>query len=184
MTSCWFTSDHHFSHRNILTYTKRPFANVDEMDEVMIQNWNSVVKPGDRIYHLGDFALCPPERATKIARRLLGQKFLLFGNHDRKLRESMEFLACWIWARDMAQVEVDGQKIELCHYAMRTWNGQHRGAWQLHGHSHGSLPELATQRQCDIGVDCWNYAPVSFETLKIRMNKKTFAPIDHHEERK
>ena len=50
----WFTSDSHFGHRNIITYSSRPFSSVEEMDETLIQNWNSVVKPNDLIFNLGD----------------------------------------------------------------------------------------------------------------------------------
>ena len=62
---------------------------------------------------------------------------------------------------------VDGQQLVLCHYAMRVWPGQHQGAIQLYGHSHGNLPGTATS--CDVGVDCWGFAPVSIEDIKRRL---------------
>jgi len=48
---------HAFSHRGIITYANRPFASMEEMDEVLVQRWNERVRPGDRVYHLGDFAV-------------------------------------------------------------------------------------------------------------------------------
>jgi calcineurin-like phosphoesterase family protein len=73
-----------------------------------------------------------------------------------------------------------GQKIILCHYAMKVWNESHHGTWQLYGHSHGSLPEDPNARQTDVGVDSWNYTPVSMEQLNILMAKKKWKPIDRH----
>ena len=52
----WFTSDTHFGHYNIIKYCNRPFSSTDEMDNIMITNWNKSVKPNDTIYHLGDFS--------------------------------------------------------------------------------------------------------------------------------
>lgn len=180
--SIWFSSDTHYGHGNVIEYAKRPFASVEEMDEAMVERWNKVVKPGDLVYHLGDFALCAPERAVALARRLNGQKFLIFGNHDKRLRTHIEFLGTWIWARDLTQIKVGNQKITLCHYAMRTWASAHHGAWQLYGHSHGTLLENPSARSADVGVDCWNYAPVAYETLEAKFAERRWDPVDHHGE--
>lgn len=177
----WFTSDTHYGHANIVKYSARPFADMAEMREAMIANWNARVKPGDLVYHLGDFALCDVEDACKIAKRLVGQKYLVFGNHDKRLRKDKTFLGHWIWARDLEQITVEEQKITLCHYAMLTWNQSHRGSWMLHGHSHGSLSDDPGALRLDVGVDCWGMAPVSFAEIQARMATKTFTPVDHHE---
>lgn len=176
----FFTSDTHYGHTNILKYSKRPFDDIEEMREAFIENWNSVVRPGDLVYHLGDFAFTTPEEAANIARRLNGQKYLVFGNHDKRLRREVGFLNQWIWFKDFAEIKVSDQKIVLCHYPMLTWNQSHRGSWNLHGHCHGSLPPDNHARRVDVGVDCWNYYPVSFEALKPVMDAKDFKPLDHH----
>lgn len=176
----WFTSDTHYGHARILSYTSRPFESVDEMDERMVELWNAVVKPGDSVYHLGDFALCDIDRALKVVKRLQGQKFLIFGNHDKRLRKDPRFLGHWIWARDLESIDVEGQKIVLCHYAMRVWNRSHHGSWQLFGHSHGTLRDDPALLQLDVGVDCWGYAPVSFETIREKMGQKKWEPVDQH----
>ena len=56
MTSVYFTADQHFSHAGIIGLCKRPFRSIEEMDEAMIANWNTVVGPDDDVWHLGDFA--------------------------------------------------------------------------------------------------------------------------------
>lgn len=82
MINTWFTSDTHFGHKNILEYEKvaRPFATIEEMHEVMIDRWNSVVAVNDIVYHLGDF--CFGRHWLAIAKRLKGKKKLVMGNHD------------------------------------------------------------------------------------------------------
>lgn len=82
MINTWFTSDTHFGHKNILEYEKehRPFASLEEMHEVMIERWNYVVKPKDKVYHLGDFAF--GRKNISIAGKLNGRKILILGNHD------------------------------------------------------------------------------------------------------
>lgn len=176
----WFTSDTHFGHANVIRYSDRPFDDVEEMNEIMIRNWNAIVRPGDLVYHLGDFAFTRPEQATKIAKRLMGQKYLVWGNHDKALRKDKDFMAQWIWAKDIADIKVGDQRIVLCHYAMLTWNQSHRGAWNLHGHSHGSLKEDPHSLRVDVGVDCWDYQPAMFETIRAVMETKDYLPVDHH----
>lgn len=82
MVDVWFTSDTHFGHVNILEYEKeaRPFSTIDEMNEVLVDRWNKVVKPKDIIYHLGDFAF--GKHNVFYASRLNGIKRLVMGNHD------------------------------------------------------------------------------------------------------
>jgi calcineurin-like phosphoesterase family protein len=82
MVETFFTSDSHFGHKNILEYEKdaRPFKTIEEMNEKLIDNWNSVVGVKDIVYHLGDFAF--GQRNINIAGRLNGRKKLVMGNHD------------------------------------------------------------------------------------------------------
>ena len=81
--SILLTADPHFGHRKILQYCNRPFANVSEMDEALITNWNSVVSHTDEIHVVGDFAFtCTMEYALSIIKRLNGTKHLVTGNHD------------------------------------------------------------------------------------------------------
>jgi len=175
MNDIWFTSDTHFNHKNCLLFRKQ-FASLDEMNDLMIERWNERVRPGDRVYHLGDFALGPVEEARKIAERLNGQIYLIRGNHERVA----EKLDRWIWIKDYFGLKVGDQKIYLCHYAFRTWNCMHHGSWHLHGHSHGSLPELETSRSFDVGVDCWEFRPISYDQVAAKMGRKRFEPVDHH----
>ena len=69
---------------NIIRYENRPFATVEEMDKALLQNWNSVVSPNDKVWHLGDVCFSwPKERALAFINSLNGRKILILGNHDR-----------------------------------------------------------------------------------------------------
>lgn len=175
--STFFTADTHFGHANILRYCERtrPFKDLSHMHEVLISNWNAIVRPADTVYHLGDFGLGPA--VTLARKRLNGTIRLITGNHDKIRLED----ACMFRSIDALKlVDVDGQRIVLCHYAMRTWQFQSKGAWQLYGHSHGNLADDPNTLSCDVGVDCWNMAPVSMAQLRALMAKKTPKPVDHH----
>lgn len=183
----WFTSDTHFFHNNIIKFCERPFSSIQEMHETMIKNWNELVSPSDDVYHLGDFSFGSEEKTEMLARRLMGRKHLIVGNHDRTLIKSDVFRSLFIWTRDLSELRVEdkdarggSQKIMLCHYPFVTWNKSHHGSWNLHGHCHGNLPDDPHALRIDVGVDCHDYRPVSYETIKGLMKKKVFRPVDHH----
>lgn len=183
----YFTSDTHLGHNNIVKYCHRPFSTIEEMDSTLIANWNSVVKPNDTIYHLGDFSF-KGGSAEHYLDKLNGKINFIWGNHDQALKkyknqkwdpyQEVNFLG------NMANIEINGQMIVLNHYAMKVWEKSHYGSWHLYGHSHSTLPDDPHSLSIDVGVDCFNYIPVSFEQIKDIMAKKYFKPIDRHGERK
>lgn len=183
--STFFTSDLHFGHSRVIEYCKRPFQNVQEMDEALIRNWNAVVAKKDLVHVVGDLSFHGPLKTLEILSRLNGSIVLVKGNHDKKLKP--EVLSRFAFIKDLYTAKVEDpevtggvQRIVLCHYAMRVWDGSHRGVWHLYGHSHGSLPDDPCSRSFDIGVDNHDYHPVSYERVKAIMATKRFEPIDHH----
>lgn len=181
----YFTSDLHFGHSNVVKYSRRPFADLAEMEAALIANWNARVTAQDSVYVLGDFSMASPARTLAVLEQLAGQKFLVRGNHDKGMRGTAERKFGWV--KDLYELKVPdadvhggNQIIALCHYAMLVWNKSHFGAWMLHGHSHGSMPDDPNALRLDVGVDCWNYAPVSYDEIKARMRTKTWKPVDHH----
>lgn len=168
MSNIYFCSDNHFFHQNIIKYSSRPFKDVTEMNETMIANWNSVVSDNDTVYHLGDFAMgLKNTNPNNIFRRLKGKKHLIKGNHDY---ENPSVLSMpWESVQDIKIIKYKKYKIFLCHYAMRTWWHSYKdNSWQLHGHSHSELEETG-DLSFDVGVDAWNFTPISFETVKKKM---------------
>ena len=152
----YFTSDMHFGHRNIINLCQRPFSSAEEMDNCMIQNWNNTIKNNDEVYILGDIAWGDTDDYLK---QLNGKKYLVKGNHDKI--QSSEYLR---WIKDYHEFKYNGVRIILCHYPIEEWNGYFRGSVHLHGHQHNHIPVTA-DRRIDVGVDAWNFCPVSIERL-------------------
>jgi calcineurin-like phosphoesterase family protein len=181
----FFTADTHFFHENVIRHSKRPFTSLDAMHEALITNWNTAVTKADTVYHLGDFAISWGSKSKApigdTLARLNGQKYLVTGNHDRKEVTNAQG---WAGVYDAHEIKVDlggqhKQRIVLNHYAQRTWNQMHRGAWMLHGHSHGSLSDIGG-KILDVGVDCCYYAPISIERLRGIMEARPVITYDHH----
>jgi calcineurin-like phosphoesterase family protein len=164
----YFTSDTHFGHAKVIQYSNRPFSNVEEMDETLIANWNNRVSATDTIYHLGDFSFS--RTPAKYFDRLNGNKILIRGNHDPRTTTCLP----WGAIHSLYEFKSEGHNIVLCHYSMRVWNKSRYGAIQLYGHSHGMLP--GTTQSADVGVDCWNYAPVTLDEIieRLRTNEPFF----------
>ncbi|MBE9660676.1 metallophosphoesterase [Mucilaginibacter myungsuensis] len=182
MNKIWFTSDHHFGHRNIIDHVGRPFGSVDEMDEMLIQKWNERVAEHDNVYHLGDLGLNKPDQLKEILNRLKGNIFLIKGNHDDtalKCKNRFE------WIKDYYELKVPDesiptgkQKIVLFHYAMRQWNDKFRKSYHLYGHAHGTLPDDSASFSFDIGVDSHNFYPIDYDEVKLIMNRKVWNTAD------
>jgi calcineurin-like phosphoesterase family protein len=155
----FFTADTHFGDHRTINISRRPFATAAAMDEVLVAGWNAVVGVDDTVWHLGDVARRPGDVAALLA-RLNGTKHLVRGNNDPD-----DTLAAPGWASvgDYVELDLDGRRLVLCHYPFRSWNGQHRGAINLHGHSHGRLKPMP--RQFDVGVDGHGFAPVTLRAL-------------------
>lgn len=185
MSNLFFTSDTHFGHANIIKYSNRPFRNKDEMDEAIIENWNKVVSDKDVIYHLGDFSFDNYEYTRNILKRLKGHKHFIWGNHDRLFQKNKELLGYFESVQDYKEIKWNDKKLVLIHYPLLTWNKGHHGSFHLHGHCHGTLNHLnKNTTRLDVGVDNFNYAPVSFEEITEILEKRTYMEVDHHVKRR
>ncbi len=172
----FFTSDEHHGHRNIITYSKRPFFDVSHMTEELVRRHNAVVGPNDIVYHLGDFTM-DERKAEGVLRRLVGRHRLVAGNHDRchpchrswraaerrYLGYGFESVEHTIQFEDflvthMPYLDDRGDRPKYDQY-----RPENKGQWLLHGHIH-TLWKVKG-RQINVGVDVWDYAPVPLETL-------------------
>ena len=168
----FFTADTHFGHRNLTQAGKfpakaRPFATVEEHDDHLVRQWNRVVGPSDTVFHLGDIAWGRKVTKYDILSRLNGKIHLIRGNHDQDFPEHMARASSTLGVRsvhDLLTIKHQGRKIVLCHYPLASWDSGSHGSIHLHGHSHGKLPADGLNRQ-DVGVDVWDWAPVSIDTL-------------------
>jgi len=162
----FFTADTHFGDHRTINIQRRPFPDSAAMDAAMIARWNTVVRPEDEVWHLGDVARRAADVPALLA-RLHGRKHLLRGNNDP---DATVQASGWASVGDYAELEVDGVRLILCHYPFRSWNGQHRGSLNLHGHSHGRLKPMP--RQYDVGVDVHGFAPVTLAQVRAPLTSK------------
>jgi calcineurin-like phosphoesterase family protein len=154
----FFTSDTHFGDHRVLNLYPRPFASVAEMDAEMTARWNATVGEDDQVWHLGDFARTARQAAALLT-QLHGRKHLIVGNNDPPAVCALG----WASVAPYAELKVGGTALVLCHYPFRSWSGMHKGAVNLHGHSHGRIKPLL--RQFDVGVDVRDFRPVGLDDL-------------------
>lgn len=171
----WFTSDEHYDHYRILKYCDRPFSSLEEMQEFFIKRHNSVVKPGDEVWHLGDTFF--KRKTAYILQRLNGDHYLVLGNHDCKQLKRGDLLG-FQSIQTTKTIEWAGERFFLSHYAHRVWDRSHYGTFHLYGHSHGTLPGFG--RSMDVGVDPMCGYPISAEEVIERLEHIPFKNVDVH----
>jgi calcineurin-like phosphoesterase family protein len=158
----FFTADTHFGSLSHLVCFNRPFKDVRSMDNAIIDRWNSVVSKSDMVYHLGDFGSWVYMDFIWIFYRLNGNKILVVGNHDNK--PAILNLPWQQVIPKSTRICVDGKTLFLSHYPRKN-NKRKPDVWYLHGHVHGSGKKLL-----DVGVDCWDFRPISFAEIRDRMS--------------
>jgi len=198
----YFTSDTHYSHKNLVkgssrwddTSRCRNFKSIKEHDDFIINAINSLVGPEDTLYHLGDWSFGGIENIEIFRRRInCLDVHLVLGNHDQHIEANPEnFIHLFSSISHYKEISVGGNKIVLSHWPMKVWHKSHRGSWQLHGHCHDHLrPDewwtkskpQERRRTMDIGMDTNGYKPWSFEILEKIMNKLVKHPngLDNHQ---
>lgn len=183
----FFTSDHHFGHKNIIKYANRPFQSVEEMNAELIRRWNTKITNDDIVYHLGDMIWKENQNEeTELIYRELNYKELyrIPGNHDpvknngtwdlRDLKkipyfgENKKVILC----QRLVDININNKSFTLCHYPLLSWNRSHYGSFQLFGHHHGDLndKDILAQTQIDVSVETNNYYPYSLEDIIKKIN--------------
>lgn len=149
----WFTADYHFGHANIIKYCNRPFSSVEEMNNTIITNHNSLVRPEDTVYFLGDFHLYLPSAMYYLS-LLNGTYVFIRGNHDRTSKfvrkNSVKRLI----------LEYNNNVILLIHNSL-TIDETDKFDYCFTAHSHEKWRRKGNF--INVGVDCHNFRPITFE---------------------
>jgi len=177
----WVISDTHFFHENILKFTDSDgelirgalFDSVEEMNEVMAQRWNSVVKPGDYVYHLGDVFMGDKVEFKKYWKRLNGSKRLIVGNHDdiKWIAQNELFTKISMWRQFtefgllLSHVPLDPSGLMNYRYKAEDPTDNPM-LLNVHGHIHQN-PSPTTDHRC-VCVEHINYTPIHIEELRIK----------------
>jgi len=209
----WFVSDTHYKHKNIVkgvsnwsdTSRCRPFDTLEEHDDTLVNNINACVNKNDTLWHMGDWSFGGIRSVLEFRERLNCKNIIIVcGNHDHHIRnnraipigdpqdvkEGIRAHTLFTKVREYRMVKIQDQPIVMSHYAMRVWEGSHKGFWMLHGHSHGSLNNdfhvnsyYAKMKTMDVGIDTHpEFRPYSFDEIKIIMDERETILIDHHDE--
>lgn len=167
----FLTADTHFSHAKVCTFTTpdgsflRPWRDVDEMDEALVENWNRVVKPNDKVYHLGDVAI--QRKGLQVLDRLNGDKILIKGNHDTfKIADYYprfrDIRAYWVMDNySFSHIPVHPD-------ALMRFKGN------VHGHLHAGrvlCEGKIDPRYLCVCVEQTNYAPTAWEDVKLSFQR-------------
>lgn len=185
----FFTSDTHLGHR-LVAEEVRGFSSIEEHDAAIIENWNSIVKPYDIVWHLGDVGMGGLARFLPQLKQLNGRKHLITGNHD----------ACWPGHRDSFRVQRDWMNVfeSVQPFARRRVNdavvllshfpydGDHttndrcvqyrlrdEGEWLLHGHTHFKDQQLHGT-QLHVGMDAWGLKPVPVDIVQRLIGQSNY----------
>ena len=180
MANIFMTSDNHFAHKNIIEYAKRPFKDVDEMDEFMVDRWNERVNYVDTVYHLGDFTLGDLKMATGYFARLNG-RIIVLGNpwhHDKRWlpKKLMDVSLPYLLSKTGDAVKVTSpivvletsqtglqEPVVLCHYEFVNWDRKHYNSFHFYGHSHLAFAPFG--RKMNVGVDAHGFCPLDIAIL-------------------
>ena len=161
----FFISDTHFCHKNIIAHTHRPFDNVQQMTQTIIDNWNRVVTDEDQIIFLGDFVMGVKDHklvSAHLYECLNGIKIFIAGNHDSEEKRSDAFQ----WLDGICETEYRGHKLRLNHYP-HTKEELKEGFMHFHGHSHSytRVHQISSFNLYNVACEALNYTPILFEDM-------------------
>lgn len=178
MTDIWLTSDLHLCHDKDFLYAPRGFDNIQDMNETIVQNWNSVVKPEDEVYLLGDVMLDDIDKGLEILKSLNGKIHIICGNHDTPAKRQ-KYAECDNVVEVSLAAELKYKKYHffLTHYPCFTGNIQKESfkktTCNLYGHTHQTtnfyddIPFMY-----HVGLDSHNLIPVNIKDIIEEMKEK------------
>ena len=196
--STFYIADTHFGHKSVIGLAHRPFSTVEEMNRVLIENWNKKVKNCDTVYVLGDMFF-KFQFFEDILKVLKGKKHLIIGNHDTswieeyhdrkrdkdccvphrgyRLKGTDDDLGKYFLSvSDILQIGDGERSCILCHYPLMTWKHEKR-LYMIHGHLHNDTEDsffhhiAQNEKMLNAGVDINNFEPVTLDEL-IENNRK------------
>lgn len=171
----YYISDLHFGHHNILRLSNRPFKNMDEMIEKMIENWNKIVSVEDDVYILGDVFYHYDGNICEILKKLNGHKHLIIGNHEKQLLKNKQALTMFESLDSYKEITdiLNGKTIQvvLCHYPLCEWNGFFRNSIHLYGHIHNNTTNNTykimskIKNAYNVGADIIDFTPQTLQNV-------------------
>lgn len=162
MSNVFVTSDTHFYHGNIIRYCNRPFSSVEEMNEKLIENWNSVVGPNDKVIHLGDFCFGNKTKVKEVFSKLNGKIDLVMGNHDRhKIKDYYEIGFHRVYDKSILI-----HNFVILSHAPLQWIKDGDVYLNVYGHVHNmEIYNTWTKNTCCACVERHDYKPIPMDRI-------------------
>ena len=173
----YYTADLHLGHANVIRHCDRPFRSVDEMDEALIQNWNSRVHRLDTVYIVGDLFFRNRRPCEECLAELKGRKHLITGNHDSSWMKKTDWPGFFESVNSLLTMKDNGRLVTLCHYPLMTWPDSRHDSYMVYGHIHNSTaagfwPLIRDNpHMLNAGVDVNGFLPVTLDEM-IQNNEK------------
>jgi len=172
----YFTSDFHIGHTKVIQFSKRPFSSVQEMDDTIIKNVISILKPKDELYFLGDFSWSLSSSQKFFSQLPYDVDFYyILGNHENgheRFKSRCKVIS------PLYEIVIAGNITTLCHYPMITWNKSHYNSWHLFGHHHNNsngtdkLSSLVHGKALNVNIEFHDYKPWSEDEIVAYMSKR------------
>lgn len=177
----FYIGDTHLGHTNCIKFDNRPFESIEEMNRVIVNNWNNRVSANDDVWIIGDFCYRSDKDPAYFLKKLKGHKHLIVGNHDKATLDSQE--ACRLLESiDQMQLIKDGnENIVLCHFPIAEWNKKQRGSYHIYAHIHNDISDTyrfmsKMERALNAGCMINGFQPVTFRELIV--NNKIFKSMN------
>lgn len=169
----WFSSDYHLGHANIIKYCDRPFESLKEMEDTIVNNHNSRVKPDDTVFFLGDFCFTNSKggkkgegeqtKAKEYLKRLNGNFVMVKGNHDanNSQKSCIEGIV----------IKLGGEEMYLTH---KPTNYTDRCRINIVGHVHEAWKKRVYEDTIliNVGVDVWDFKPINIQEILREVEKE------------
>ena len=172
----WWIADTHFFHDKILSFGGRNFDSIGQHNQIIRDNWNSKVKPNDKIYHVGDVILgaghiSKNHEVLDLLASLNGKKILISGNHDNfpKIKIYQNYFDKIIGCMEYKQ------KFICTHIPVHPQELEYRFKFNIHGHLHSNNIKLPNgeidKKYINVSCEQINYTPISFEEIRNNLKK-------------
>lgn len=175
----FYISDLHIGHENILRFDNRPFADVNEMNNKLIENWNARVRSDDTVYILGDFIWAKESEWPSIVGSLAGNKVLIRGNHDPK-QFSAATRRMFQEITDLKEIKDSGKHVVMCHYPIPFFRaGFAPTAFMLYGHVHQTIEYeyiAKLRREVKANATCYGTPNGNFINVGCMMPYMDYTP--------
>jgi len=162
----WFISDYHFGHKNILSFSKRPFNDLDDMENKLVEFHNMMVKPEDIVINVGDFSLCNRTESTRIMKRMNGYKILVLGNHDVQHRKFKN--TGWDEVYVCKEMVYNDVTLKITHFPLM----DNDDGINVHGHVHVDPDGLTSknafrggEHHHNVNCEFINYVPIHIDKI-------------------